>query len=79
MANDSNFSWIREVHVYLESFSIRLMSVEETDAVDVISVDKQTGEVILTVSDHLEWSDNLKHQIVLQGKRLVPTVWTKRE
>jgi len=44
------------------------MSVEETDAVDVISVDKQTGEVILTVSDHLEWSDNLKHQIVLQAK-----------
>jgi hypothetical protein len=44
------------------------MSVEETEAVDVISVDKQTGEVILTVSDHLEWSDNLKHQIVLQAK-----------
>ena len=44
------------------------MSVEETDSVDVISVDKQTGEVILTVSDHLEWSDNIKHQIVLQAK-----------
>jgi hypothetical protein len=44
------------------------MSVEETDVVDVISVNEQTGEVILTVSDHLEWSDNLKHQTVLQAK-----------
>jgi hypothetical protein len=44
------------------------MSVEETDSVDVISIDKKTGEVILTVSDHLEWSDNLKHQTVLQAK-----------
>jgi len=44
------------------------MSVEQTDSIDVISIDKQTGEVILTVSDHLEWSDIVKHQTILQAK-----------
>lgn len=44
------------------------MSVEETWSIDAIGVDKQTGDVILTVSDHLEWSDNLKQQTLLQAK-----------
>jgi hypothetical protein len=44
------------------------MSVEEAESIDVISVDKQTGEVILTVSDHMDWEDGLKHQTILQAK-----------
>jgi hypothetical protein len=43
------------------------MSVEEINSIDIISVD-ETGQVILTVSDHLEWWDNLKHQEILQAK-----------
>lgn len=43
------------------------MSVEEINSIDIISVD-QTGQVILTVSDHLEWRDNLKHQEILRAK-----------
>jgi uncharacterized protein DUF6572 len=43
------------------------MSVDEINSIDIISVD-QTGQVILTVSDHLEWLDNLKHQEILQAK-----------
>jgi asparagine synthetase A len=44
------------------------VSVEQTETVDVISVDQKTGEVILTVSDHLDWTENLKHQTLLQSK-----------
>jgi len=44
------------------------VSVEQFDVVDVISIDKSTGEVILTVSDHLDWSDTVKHQTTLQTK-----------
>jgi hypothetical protein len=44
------------------------MSVEEPNIVDVISVDKRTGHVILTISDHLDWSDSVRHQTILQAK-----------
>jgi hypothetical protein len=44
------------------------MSVEDTNSVDVVSVDKQKGEVILTVSDHLDWSDIQTHESILQAK-----------
>lgn len=44
------------------------MSVEQLDVVDIISIDKTTGDVILTISDHLDWTDTLQHQIVLQAK-----------
>ena len=44
------------------------MSVEQTDVVDVISFDKDTGHVVLTISDHLDWSDTVAHQTMLQAK-----------
>ena len=44
------------------------MSVEQLDVVDIISVDKKTGDVVLTISDHLDWSDTIAHQSVLQAK-----------
>jgi hypothetical protein len=44
------------------------MSIEQLDVVDVVSIDKQTGHVILTISDHLDWSDNIAHQTALQAK-----------
>jgi len=33
------------------------MSIEQTDIVDIISTDRATGDVVLTISDHLDWSD----------------------
>ncbi len=42
------------------------MTVEQTDVIDAIGVDKETGELVLTVSDHLEWSD--EHLLLLQEK-----------
>lgn len=45
------------------------MSVDKTNVVDAIGVDIQTGELVLTISDHLEWtgSDN-EHLLLLQEK-----------
>jgi Family of unknown function (DUF6572) len=44
------------------------MSVEQTDVVDIVSIERETGNVILTISDHLDWSDSLAHQRILQKK-----------
>jgi len=44
------------------------MSVDQTKVVDFIGVDKETGEVILTISDHMEWGQNRDHISILQGK-----------
>jgi hypothetical protein len=44
------------------------MSVEETNVIDIIGIDQQTGEVVLTISDHLDWADSIAHQKILQEK-----------
>lgn len=42
------------------------MSIEQADVIDAIVVDKETGQVVLTISDHLEWGDD--HLLLLQEK-----------
>lgn len=44
------------------------MSIEQTNVVDFIGTSKDGHEVILTVSDHLEWDDENKHLLLLQDK-----------
>ena len=44
------------------------MSIEQTEVVDIIGTDLMTGEVILTISDHLDWSNSTAHQVLLQDK-----------
>ncbi|WP_158942891.1 DUF6572 domain-containing protein [Granulicella sp. S190] len=43
------------------------MSVDQFDTVDVASVN-EAGEMVLTISDHLDWSDTIEHQSTLQKK-----------
>ena len=43
------------------------MYVEQLDVVDVIGTDK-SGHVILTISDHSDWSNSEEHQVILQAK-----------
>lgn len=43
------------------------MSVENLKVIDVISIDKNEN-VVLSVSDHLEWDENNEHLLVLQNK-----------
>ncbi len=44
------------------------MSVENTAVVDAIGVEQDSGKVILTISDHLDWSDEREHLVALQEK-----------
>lgn len=44
------------------------MSVDQADVIDYISTDRSTGNVVLTVSDHLTWEDATEHVSVLQRK-----------
>jgi hypothetical protein len=44
------------------------VSVEQTDVVDIVGIDRETGHVVLTISDHLDWSDSVEHQSILQKK-----------
>ena len=44
------------------------MAVDNSKVVDFVGVDKTSGEVVLTVSDHLEWTDSVSHQTILQAK-----------
>src|SRR5580658_6387568 len=51
-----------------EKCGCRGMSVEQTEVVDIISTERMTGNVVLTISDHLDWSDSTAHQMLLQSK-----------
>lgn len=44
------------------------MSIEQSEVVDAIGVDPETGEVVLTISDHLDWQDLPEHVFLLQEK-----------
>lgn len=45
------------------------MSIDQTNVVDAIGVDDVTGDVVLTITDQLDWtgSDN-EHLLMLQEK-----------
>ena len=43
------------------------MSVDQTEVVDLIGIDEHSDDVILTISDHLEWGSG-EHLLLLQEK-----------
>lgn len=44
------------------------MSIEQLDVIEIVSTDRISGHVVLTISDHLDWSDSTAHQLLLQTK-----------
>lgn len=46
------------------------MSVEQTNTIDYAGIEKATGKLILTVSDHLDWTqdEQVRHIALLQDK-----------
>jgi hypothetical protein len=44
------------------------MSVEQVNQVDFVSIERSSNIVVLTVSDHLDWSDELSHVRLLREK-----------
>jgi hypothetical protein len=44
------------------------MSIEQSDVVDLIGIGDDTLGVALIISDHLDWSDEGAHLLLLQNK-----------
>jgi CRP-like cAMP-binding protein len=45
------------------------MSVDQTNTIDFVSIDKASGDLRLTISDHLPWDENEgNHLLLLQEK-----------
>ena len=43
------------------------MSIENLEVIDAISIDKDNN-VVLSISDHLEWDEKNEHLVILQNK-----------
>jgi hypothetical protein len=44
------------------------MTIENPDSVDGMGISKSDGKVVLTISDHVEWSDEKKHFNLIEKK-----------
>jgi hypothetical protein len=45
------------------------MTVEDVDKIDFVTGERKTGDMVLTISDHLDWDENAgEHLLVLQKK-----------
>ena len=44
------------------------MTVEDQQTIDIAGIDRDSGAVVLTVSDHLDWQKPEEHLLVLQEK-----------
>jgi hypothetical protein len=45
------------------------MSIDQADTIDFVGIDKASGDLWLTISDHLPWDENEgNHLILLQDK-----------
>ena len=44
------------------------MTIEQADKVDGMGIDIEKGEVVLIISDHLEWADKTAHFSKLENK-----------
>ena len=44
------------------------MSVEQSNKIDAIGIDKKLNAVVLSISDHLDWANPEEHLLLLQEK-----------
>src|SRR5436305_2027486 len=44
------------------------MAVDDPGTIDIIGVERATGNIVLTISDHLDSADSEHHQSALQDK-----------
>ena len=45
------------------------MAIDQPDVVDLMTIDKLSGDVLLSISDHLPWGDlESAHLVLLQSK-----------
>ena len=44
-------------------------SIDQTDKIDFVTIEYKTGDVLLSISDHLSWDqDEGEHLLMLQAK-----------
>ncbi len=66
MFASGSFRPIAAVSVFQQS---ALMSIEQADVIDVVTIERGTGDVLLTISDHLQWeAAEGDHLLILQDK-----------
>ncbi|WP_027572142.1 DUF6572 domain-containing protein [Bradyrhizobium sp. WSM1743] len=46
------------------------MSVDQRDTIDFATIDEATGDLWLTISDHLPWDENEENHLVLLQNKL---------
>ena len=46
------------------------MTVEDIDKIDFATGERRTGDMILTISDHLDWDENEGEHLVMLQKKL---------
>ena len=45
------------------------MSIDQADTIDFVTIEKASGDVLLTISDHLDWDQaEGAHLVLLQNK-----------
>jgi hypothetical protein len=44
------------------------MAIDNPEVVDFIGIERSSGTIALTISDHLEWDNSDEHLLVLQAK-----------
>ena len=44
------------------------MSIQQSNVIDIAGTEASTGNVILTISDHLDWENEAEHLLLLQNK-----------
>jgi len=45
------------------------MSIEQADKIDFVNIEDKTGDVLLSISDHLSWDEGEgEHLLMLQAK-----------
>jgi hypothetical protein len=44
-----------------------MVAVDDPDTIDIMSI-SPSGAVVLTIVDHLDWTDSTSHQYILQAK-----------
>jgi hypothetical protein len=44
------------------------MPVDDLTVIDFVAINATTGDVMLVISDHLEWDDENEHLYILQSK-----------
>ncbi|RLQ93674.1 DUF6572 domain-containing protein [Falsibacillus albus] len=57
-----------EIEVAIIQWGVVRMSIKDKDKIDSIGMNKETGIVTLAITDHLDWSNEYEHLILLQDK-----------